>query len=97
MVRAWGGAWGDALKAGVADSFSAETGIPVRFDFTEDNEIKPKIWAAVDQGRVPPIHVNWDTTINATISARRGVTVDLSDLPNLKGLVPIAPPPGLAA
>jgi len=95
VVRAWGGAWGDALKAGVADGFTAETGIPVRFDFTEDNEIKPKIWAAVDQGRVPPIHVNWDTTINATISARRGVTVDLSDLPNLKGLLPIAHPAGL--
>ncbi|MGD9063914.1 MAG: twin-arginine translocation signal domain-containing protein, partial [Desulfobacterales bacterium] len=27
IVRAWGGAWGDALKAGVADGFSAATGI----------------------------------------------------------------------
>ncbi len=95
IVRAWGGAWGEALKSGVADGFTAETGIPVRLDFTEDNEIKPKIWAAVDQGRVPPIHVNWDTTTNATISARRDVCVDLSDLPNLKGLLPIAKPTGL--
>jgi len=95
IVRAWGGAWGDALKEGVADPFTAETGIPVRLDFTEDNEIKPKIWAAVDQGRVPPIHVNWDTTTNATISALRGVTVDLSDLPNLKGLLPLSKPVGL--
>ena len=95
IVRAWGGAWGDALKAGVADPFTAETGVNVRLDFTEDNEIKPKIWAAVDQGRVPPIHVNWDTTTNATISALRGVTVDLSDLPNLKGLLPLATPVGL--
>ena len=46
IVRAWGGAWGEALQAGVADGFTAETGIPVRLDFTEDNEIKPKIWAA---------------------------------------------------
>ncbi len=95
IVRAWGGAWGEALKAGVADGFTAATGIKVRLDFTEDNEIKPKIWAAVDQGRVPPIHVNWDTTTNATISALRGVTVDLSDLPNLKGLLPLAKPIGL--
>jgi putative spermidine/putrescine transport system substrate-binding protein len=73
IVRAWGGAWGDALQSGVADGFTAATGIPVRLDFTEDNEIKPKIWSAVDQGRIPPIHVNWDTTTNATISARRGV------------------------
>ncbi|MGC9418025.1 MAG: ABC transporter substrate-binding protein [Rhodovulum sp.] len=95
IVRAWGGAWGDALKEGVADPFTAATGIPVRLDFTEDNEIKPKIWAAVDQGRIPPIHVNWDTTTNATISALRGVTVDLSDLPNLDGLLPLAKPTGL--
>jgi putative spermidine/putrescine transport system substrate-binding protein len=95
IVRAWGGAWGDALKAGVADGFTAQTGIPVRLDFTEDNEIKPKIWAAVDQGRVPPIHVNWDTTANASISATRGVTVDLSDLSNLEGLLPSAKPVGL--
>ena len=95
IVRAWGGAWGEALKSGVADPFTEATGIGVRLDFTEDNEIKPKIWAAVDQGRVPPIHVNWDTTTNATISARRGVTVDLSDLENLDGLLPLAKPAGL--
>ena len=95
IVRAWGGAWGESLQSGVADGFTEETGINVRLDFTEDNEIKPKIWAAVDQGRVPPIHVNWDTTTNATISARRGVTVDLSDLPNLEGLLAAAKPKGL--
>lgn len=95
IVRAWGGAWGDALKAGVADPFTRANGVPVRLDFTEDNEIKPKIWAAVDQGRVPPIHVNWDTSTNATISALRGVCVDLSDLSNLEGLLPLAKPAGL--
>jgi putative spermidine/putrescine transport system substrate-binding protein len=95
IVRAWGGAWGEALKSGVADPFTEATGINVRLDFTEDNEIKPKIWAAVDQGRVPPIHVNWDTTTNATISARRGVTVDLSDLENIEGLLPLSKPTGL--
>ena len=95
IVRAWGGAWGEALKEGVADGFAAATGIKVRLDFTEDNEIKPKIWAAVDQGRIPPIHVNWDTTTNATISALRGVTVDLGELPNLKNLLPLAKPVGL--
>lgn len=95
IVRAWGGAWGDALQSGVADSFTAETGVGVRFDFTEDNEIRPKIWAAIDQGRVPPIHVNWDTSTNATISARRGVTVALDDLPNLAGLLPAAQPAGM--
>lgn len=95
IVRAWGGAWGESLKAGVSDPFTEKTGIKVRLDFTEDNEIKPKIWAAVDQGRVPPIHVNWDTSTNATISALRGATVDLSDLSNLEGLLPLHKPVGL--
>ena len=67
ILRTWGGAWGESLQSGVADGFTAETGINVRLDFTEDNEIKPKNWAAVYQGRIPPIHVNRDTTTNATI------------------------------
>ena len=95
IVRAWGGVWVDALKAGVSDPFTAATGIAVRHDLTEDNEIQPKVWAAVEQGRVPPINVNWDTTINATKSALRGVTEDLSDLPNLAGVLDVAKPEGL--
>ncbi len=95
IVRAWGGVWVEALKKGVSDPFTAMTGIEVRHDLTEDNEIRPKIWAAVDQGRMPPIHVNWDTTTNATKSALRGVTEDLGDLANLEGLLPLARPVGL--
>jgi putative spermidine/putrescine transport system substrate-binding protein len=95
IVRAWGGSWVDALKAGVSDAFTKKTGIAVRHDLTEDNEIKPKIWAAVEQGRVPPIHINWDTTTNATKSALRGVTEDLSGLPNLANAMPTARPAGL--
>ena len=95
IVRAWGGSWVDALKAGVSDSFTKATGIAVRHDLTEDNEIQPKVWAAVAQKRTPPIHINWDTTTNATKSALRGVTEDLSDLSNLKGVTDLAKPVGL--
>jgi len=95
IVRAWGGSWVDSLKSGVSDPFTKLTGIAVRHDLTEENEIRPKVWAAVDQGRVPPIHINWDTTTNATKSALRGVTVDLSDLPNLKNAMETAKPVGL--
>jgi putative spermidine/putrescine transport system substrate-binding protein len=95
IVRAWGGSWVDSLKAGVSDPFTAATGIAVRHDLTEDNEIQPKVWAAVAQGRVPPIHINWDTTTNATKSALRGVTEDLSDLPNLANTTDLAKPVGL--
>ncbi|MFO1070499.1 MAG: PotD/PotF family extracellular solute-binding protein [Geminicoccaceae bacterium] len=92
IVRAWGGVWVDSLEKGVSKPFTEKTGIAVRHDLTEDNEIRPKIWAAVDQGRVPPIHVNWDTTTNAMKSALRGVTEDLADLPNLKQMLPAAVP-----
>ena len=95
IVRAWGGSWVDSLKAGVSDPFTKATGIAVRHDLTEDNEIQPKVWAAVEQGRVPPIHINWDTTTNATKSALRGVTEDLSDLSNLAGVTDLAKPVGL--
>ncbi len=53
------------------------------------------MWAAVAQNRVPPIHINWDTTTNATKSALRGVTEDLSDLSNLAGTTDLAKPVGL--
>ncbi len=95
IVRAWGGVWQEALDRGVSQPFSERTGISIRYDLTEDNELRPKIWAAVDQGRMPPVHVNWDTTTNATKSALRGVSEDLGDLPNLKGLLPVARPAGL--
>lgn len=95
IVRAWGGDWVQALKAGVSDRFTEMTGIAVRHDLTEDNEIQPKVWAAVAQNRIPPIHVNWDTTTNATKSALRGVTVDLSDLPNLANTTDLAKPVGV--
>lgn len=95
IVRAWGGSWVDSLKKGVSDPFTKATGIAVRHDLTEDNEIQPKVWAAVAQKRVPPIHINWDTTTNATKSALRGVTEDLSDLSNLAGVTELAKPVGL--
>lgn len=95
IVRAWGGSWVASLQAGVSDPFTAATGIAVRHDLTEDNEIQPKVWAAVAQGRVPPIHINWDTTTNATKSALRGVTEDLSDLSNLANTTDLAKPVGL--
>jgi putative spermidine/putrescine transport system substrate-binding protein len=95
IVRAWGGVWLESLAEGVSVPFTDATGIMIRHDLAEDNEVRPKIWAAVDQGRVPPIHVNWDTTTNATKSALRGVTEDLGELANLEGLLPLAKPSGL--
>ena len=94
IVRVWGGEWKDAIDAGVSQGFTKATGISIRYDETEDNELQPKLWAAAKQKRRPPVHVNWDTTTNATKSAIKGVGEDLSDLANLKGLLPVAKPMG---
>lgn len=95
IIRAWGGPWVEALKNGVSDPFTESTGIRIVHDLTEDNEIQPRVWAAVAQGRTPPIHINWDTTVNATKSALRGVCEDLSDLPNIAGTTDLARPVGV--
>jgi putative spermidine/putrescine transport system substrate-binding protein len=95
IIRAWGGPWVEALKKGVSDPFTEKTGIRIKHDLTEDNEIQPKVWAAVAQNRTPPIHINWDTTTNATKSALRGVCEDLSDLSNIAGTTDLAKPVGV--
>ena len=94
IVRVWGGEWKEAIDKGVSQSFTKATGIAIRYDETEDNELQPKLWAAIKQKRRPPVHVNWDTTTNATKSAMKSMGEDLSDLPNLSGLLPVAKPLG---
>ena len=95
IVRAWGGVWVEALEAGVSKPFTAATGIANKHDLTEDNELQPKLWAAVDQGRTPPVHVNWDTGTNAAKSILHGAGVDLSDVQGLDKLLPAAKPVGM--
>ena len=109
IVRAWGGVWVEALEKGVSRPFTEQTGIAVRHDLTETRPEPTRArrraqrprrhrrlgrGRVVDQGRAPPIHVNWDTSTNATKSALRGVTEDLGDLPNLKDMLPAAKPAG---
>ena len=94
IVRVWGGVWEQAITEAVSKPFTEMTGIAIRNDLTEDNELQPKLWAAVDQGRTPPVHINWDTSTNAAKSALRGAAVDLGDLKGLDALLPTARPAG---
>jgi putative spermidine/putrescine transport system substrate-binding protein len=94
IVRVWGGVWEQAITEGVSKPFTAMTGIAIRNDLTEDNELQPKLWAAADAGQTPPVHINWDTSTNAAKSALRGVAVDLGDLAGLDKLLPTARPVG---
>ncbi len=94
IVRAWGGAWQDAIDLGVSKPFSEKTGIKIIYDNTEDNEIQPKLRMAFRHKSRPPIDVNWDTTINAMRSSLGGLAVNMDEkrVPNLKHLLSIAKP-----
>ncbi len=96
-VRSWDGVWLESLRRGVSEPFSDATGIPILHTVTQDIETVPEILDAVEHGRVPPIHVDWNTAINITMLALRGATEDLSDLAGLDALLPIARPTGFDA
>jgi putative spermidine/putrescine transport system substrate-binding protein len=96
IVRAWGGNWVDSLEKGVSQPFTEATGIKISYDTTYHEEMKPKIWQAIAQNRVPPVHVDWDISATAIESALRGVCTDLSDLANLSSMKPLALPQGVS-
>ncbi len=93
-VRTWGGIWLESLQKAVSEPFSAATGIPVTHLVFEDYLTREKILEALKAGKEPPVNVDWNTTINATMLARAGATVDLSDLAGLDALLPVAHPEG---
>jgi len=93
-VRSWGGVWLEALRRGVSGPFSEETGIGILHDLTEDYLTVIATMDAIEHGRTPSIHVNWNTTINATRLADSGMTENLGDLAGIDALMPIAHPMG---
>lgn len=95
IVRAWGGSWSKALEDYVSKPFTEQTGIKILHDNTFHTEMKTKIWQAQAQKRSLPCHIDWDTAANAQSSAQHGAAVDLSDLPNLAEMKPLAVPQGV--
>ncbi len=91
-VRSWGGIWEESLRQGVADAFSEATAIPVAIDNTDDNQMVSAILDAARHDAPPPIHVDWNTTINATRLRSRYATEDLSELDGISELLRVARP-----
>ncbi len=94
-VRTWGGVWLESLQKGVSEPFSRATGIPVTHLVMEDYLTGDKIVEALKAGRAPPVHVDWNTTINASKLALEGATEDLGDIAGLDKLMPVARPEGV--
>lgn len=93
-VRAWGGSWQDTLEQQVAQPFTEETGIDVTFDNTSEEQMQGKIRTAVEQGRAPPVDVNWSTTLLTYKSFQQGLMVPLDPghVTHLNALLPAAKP-----
>lgn len=58
-VRAWGGVWEESLAEHVGETFTEETGIEVTYDNTDIEVTGSDIRSAVQDGREPPVNVNW--------------------------------------
>lgn len=57
VVRTWGDPWAQTYADGPGADFTRRTGIPVRFDTTDFNEIQAKVSQSVKAGRRPPVDV----------------------------------------
>jgi len=94
IIRTWGDPFDKALMDAVGNEFQRLYGIRIEFDYTEDNEIQPKLLQAVRTGSQPPIDINWTTSVNAMQEALWGIPKELTvdDVPNLADMKPMAKP-----
>ncbi|MEF8782084.1 MAG: extracellular solute-binding protein [Haloarculaceae archaeon] len=93
-VRAWGGAWQDNLDEYVAQPFTEETGIPVEYDNSTEDEMQAKIRTAVEQDRQPPINVQWSLTKTSYQSYQMDLMepLDTEVVPSLGNLLDASQP-----
>ncbi|WP_176819510.1 extracellular solute-binding protein, partial [Halopenitus persicus] len=93
-MRAWGGSWQEALDQAVAQPFSEDTGITIEYNNTESEVMHGKIRTAINQGRTPPVHVNWATTPDCHWGYAQGLvqTLDPSIVSNLSSLLAATQP-----
>lgn len=88
-VRAWGGAWQDNLDEYVSTPFTEETGIPVEYDNSNEDEMQAKIRTAIRQDRTPPVDVQWSLTKTSFQSLQMDLMtpLDTEVVPNITNLL----------
>ena len=88
-VRAWGGAWQENLDEYVSSAFTEETGIPVEYDNSNEDEMQAKIRTAIRQDRTPPVDVQWSLTKTSFQSLQMELIqpLDTEVVPNITNLL----------
>lgn len=94
IVRTWGDPWKKAYTEGPAKAFTAETGIPVRFDLTDYSQMQAKVQQSVRAGQRPPVDLVLTIEDDAYAAAVRGLSVPLdpSVVSNFRRLNPVGRP-----
>jgi putative spermidine/putrescine transport system substrate-binding protein len=93
-VRAWGGAWQDNLDEYVSAPFTEETGIPVEYDNSNEDEMQAKVRTAIRQDRTPPVDVQWSLTKTSFQSLQMELMtpLDTEIVPNITNLLAAGKP-----
>jgi putative spermidine/putrescine transport system substrate-binding protein len=95
VVRTWGPPWSSGLKKSVADAFSKETGIQVKFDLSDFGPTQVKIQQALSAGRRPPVDIVHTVGFFAERARVQKLTTPLDPdiVTNFKNLMPVGHPP----
>lgn len=77
VVRSWGPPFSSGLEETAAATFTAETGIEVVFDLTDNGEVQAKVRQAVQANQRPPVDVVHTIGILAEQASLEGLTHEL--------------------
>lgn len=94
--------WGDPFRSDIADTagakFTAQTGIKVVFDTTDEAVIQTKVATAIRAGQRPPVDVTFNSDTRGYLSAAQSLTVPLNPkiVTNLSNLSSAARPSDLS-
>jgi spermidine/putrescine-binding protein len=96
IVRAWSGSFQEAMAAGPGTTFTAETGIPIKWDLSDSSVSFAQAQTAIRAGNRPPFDVMWNTSVNGYLSIAQDLLTPLDPeiVTNIKDLnTGIAQPP----
>lgn len=94
VVRTWGDPWEQTYAEGPGAEFTRRTGIPVRFDTTDFNEIQAKVSQSVRAGRRPPVDVvlTIETSAFTAEAQKLSVPLDPTIVTRMAELNPVGRP-----
>lgn len=95
VVRTWGPPWSSGMKKSVADAFTKETGIQVKFDLSDFGPTQVKIQQALNAGRRPPVDIVHTVGFFAERARVQKLTTpfDPEIVTNYKDLMDVGRPP----